>query len=306
MSINEREIALKITCPTCLRVAGQLCVNGPDYELTYPHYERLIDGLKNALNNSQAENEKLNDKVQDYQDDFKHVMSEESAHDEQHCSCVPHLRRELEVKKADCIEAETEMCRQANIVVSVGLALDGLSILEIGEDKWAALAVEKLRLENEELRKDLNIFREYEKLAVHKGDELSDIVEQLRSEVANKEKDYQALWSLLERERIEHREDYERETKLIDVHFQMCREREQLARWIVHVYNGTIENLDDNDPLWLSDLLARNIIAAADDPPGATQECGCIHCVCENIAQCHGCGAKFCAKHAAESKARKE
>ena len=46
--------------------------------------------------------------------------------------------------------------------------------------------------------------------------------------------------------------------------------------------------------------------AVDDDPSGATQSCGCVYCVCEDIAQCHGCGARFCDRHKAESKARQE
>ena len=88
----------------------------------------------------------------------------------------------------------------------------------------------------------------------------------------------------------------DRETKLIEAHFQMCREREELDRYIVQC------NVSEPEEL----ALARNIVAVADDPSGATQLCGCIQCVCEDVAQCHGCGAKFCDKHAAESKARHE
>lgn len=39
-------------------------------------------------------------KVQDFEDDFKKVMREECAPDEQHCSCVPHLRTEIKYLKS--------------------------------------------------------------------------------------------------------------------------------------------------------------------------------------------------------------
>ena len=37
-----------------------------------------------------------------------------------------------------------------------------------------------------------------------------------------------------------------------------------------------------------------------------TQPCGCVYCVCEDPVQCHGCGAKFCDQHKAESEARRK
>lgn len=39
--------------------------------------------------------DRLRDLLSDYEDDFKSVMSEKCAPDEQHCTCVPHLRAAL-------------------------------------------------------------------------------------------------------------------------------------------------------------------------------------------------------------------
>lgn len=43
----------------------------------------------------QAENTKLQERLADWEDTAKHVMSEECAPDEKHCTCVPVLRKEI-------------------------------------------------------------------------------------------------------------------------------------------------------------------------------------------------------------------
>jgi len=43
-----------------------------------------------------AEVERLRERIADFEDDFRKVTSETCAPDERHCSCVPHLRAEVE------------------------------------------------------------------------------------------------------------------------------------------------------------------------------------------------------------------
>ncbi|NBP83133.1 hypothetical protein EBU60_04655 [bacterium] len=45
--------------------------------------------------------ERLRERVQDYEDDARTVLAERCAPDERHCSCVPHLRREVERLRAE-------------------------------------------------------------------------------------------------------------------------------------------------------------------------------------------------------------
>jgi hypothetical protein len=92
--------------------------------------------------------------------------------------------------------------------------------------------VDTLRAEVEQLRKEVD-----QHVTVNVDvDIITHILreenEKLSAQLASKETDYQALWHLLECEREEHREAYDRETKLVKDYILLCREREQLAEFV--------------------------------------------------------------------------
>ena len=58
--------------------------------------ERVGAEVLAALVGVEAERDALRERLNAYEDDFRRVLAEECAPDERHCSCVPHLRAEVE------------------------------------------------------------------------------------------------------------------------------------------------------------------------------------------------------------------
>jgi hypothetical protein len=95
MTIEEqlRELSLRIIVAASR--AGIIYMEGETVE-------RMADEIL-AL---RAELTVAKDRSADYEADFRRVVNEECAPDEKHCSCVPHLRRQLAQRDAELEKAK--------------------------------------------------------------------------------------------------------------------------------------------------------------------------------------------------------
>jgi hypothetical protein len=87
----------------------------------WSYYEALVqangaEGITQLVvqrDEARAEVERLRERVRDYEDDAKTVLADRCALDERHCSCVPHLRQEVERLRdeADLLRTGREAAR---------------------------------------------------------------------------------------------------------------------------------------------------------------------------------------------------
>jgi predicted RNase H-like nuclease (RuvC/YqgF family) len=104
--------------------------------------ERMADEILALRAELAAAKEKIAD-YEDYADDFRRVVSEECAPDEKHCSCVPHLRRQLAQRDAENAALVSAAKKLLWLVPEVRVVLDRdkhhVSLLRDFESAFGAL-----------------------------------------------------------------------------------------------------------------------------------------------------------------------
>ena len=97
--------------------------------------QHVVEAYRYDLARVTAERDALQARLDDYYDDHRAVVDGQCAPDERHCSCVPHLRREVEAMRAVVDDA----CRHLG-----GIACD-LSTIEGKLQRRAWLSLDALR-----------------------------------------------------------------------------------------------------------------------------------------------------------------